>query len=115
MHKPSVRATLASLLLLTAACSQDPAVVELKGQNTYSKNSTGVASGNSYASNNSPPLYSYSHSPTSAPSYTTVTGTTAQTAGIQSVGVHDLAAMAPAAGSPTFNTPMQTSSAPAQK
>jgi len=91
MSKFSPRAGYAALLLVTAACSQPPAMVEMKGQNTYGRNS--------YASN-SAPLYSYAKPSVAAPmpAYTTVAGNTASSAGIQPVGVHELSALSPAAG-----------------
>src|SRR4051812_48686874 len=92
---------LASLLFTTAACTQTPAQIDLRGQNTYGRSG-------SYATNNATPSYpAYSPSGSSSgvngrsQSATIQTGTV-QTAAIQSIGVSDLSPSA--GGKPPRNT-----------
>ena len=70
----------ASLLATVAACTQPAAQIDLKGGDTYGRN--GVING-------AAPI-SYSNNAPS--SYTTTTGTTAQTAAVAPIGVTDLSA-----------------------
>lgn len=78
---------LATLLCTTAACTQEPAVVDLKGHNTYSRDGTSYAA-YAPASGGYDNRSSYS---APAPVYRNVSTRTESTAGVQSIGVSDLA------------------------
>jgi len=110
------RSFFVTLLLLTAACTQPAAQIELKGQNSYNRE------GGSYASNNASSYSSYRPS-AGASSYSAsnnsyVTGSssynapvhTESTAAVSSIGVSDL-------NPPTHNTPAtnKAAAAPATK
>ena len=99
MLRNSLRRAFLVSLLVTTACTQPQAHVELKGQNVYGKNGSQENNSRSYAaySNNSGGSYRPSapvYSSNSAPSYanqTVATAPTQQSATIQSIGVSDLA------------------------
>lgn len=91
----SVRVSAVVTLLLTAACVQSPARIDLKGQNTYGRSG---GSENSYAyakptTSRPSPIYTASNNSSysePAPRYN-VSSETEQTASVQSIGVSDLA------------------------
>ena len=85
------RNLLVSLLLSTAACTQPAAQIDLRGQNSYSRDGS-YSSNASYASNNNASTYS-SYRPSAGSSQTQ------STASVQSIGVSDLSA--PSASTPT--------------
>ena len=82
---------LASVLLI-CACSQNAAPIENKGVYSYNKR----GSGEGYLPGGGAPLYSF-NSP-AAPQSAPKSNATVQSAQVASIGVHDLAALAPAAG-----------------
>lgn len=81
------RSLLVSLLLSTAACTQPAAQIDLRGQNSYTRDGSA-----SYASNSSSSHYS-SYSPSAG------SNQTQSTASVQSIGVSDLSAPKGAASS----------------
>ena len=82
-----VRASLfCSLLLVTTACTQPAAQVELKGQNMYAQNNA-----NGYVSSKPAPAYASNSQSTYVPP-PVYTNTTEQTASVQSITSSDLAA-----------------------
>jgi murein DD-endopeptidase MepM/ murein hydrolase activator NlpD len=108
-HVPLTRLSLlATLLMGMAACTQTPAMVELKGQNTYGPNGS-TTSGNSYASSS----YSSSSrhaSNLSSESIPTVASAPVATVSSSSIGVSDLSAPT-AKGSSSSIVASNTSSA----
>lgn len=113
-RNPFSRFTVLTLLATTAACTQTPAQIDLRGQNTYSRNgSTNTYSGPiaqtapaSYTTASSAPIHSF------APASNTVAN-----ASVGSIGVTDLAppsgvSAAPAARATTTTT-TTVSNAPA--
>jgi murein DD-endopeptidase MepM/ murein hydrolase activator NlpD len=99
------RASLLATLLASAACSQTPAPVDLKGHNIYGRNGA-VETGRAYSENRN---YNYNPSPfyksyEPAPVYSNtpkpvVSQSTTQSAAVQSIGVSDLAPPPKAASS----------------
>ncbi len=93
MSRADVRASLLATLLFTAACTQQPAQIELKGQNNYGRGGSAA-----YAATTLAPVSSVSSG--NAPSYRTpsyaglapaVGNGTQSAARIESIGVSDLA------------------------
>lgn len=90
MSRSFVRVSLSFALLATTACTQPAATVDLKGQNSYTRNGTSEYNTASYsgARNYSAPASSYSRP---APVYSApVPQNTSQSASVQSIGVSDL-------------------------
>jgi murein DD-endopeptidase MepM/ murein hydrolase activator NlpD len=105
MLRKSVRAKLLVSLLLTTACTQPAANVQLKGQNVYSKNGAQENNSRSYAnySNNSsykPSAPAYRSSSSNYANQTVATGPTENSAAVQSIGVSDLAPPSQSAPAP---------------
>lgn len=93
MLRRIARISLITTLLSTAACTQTPAQIELKGQNTYGRNSTNVAA------NVSSPTYGSSFQ--SRPVF--ISNNTESAVKVESIGVSDLAAPKPSAQNDSFS------------
>ncbi len=98
MLRKSVRRALLASLLVTTACTQPAATVQLKGHNIYGKNGAREDNSRSYAaySGNSSRSYSpsapvYSSNTSNYANQAVATGPTENSAAIQSIGVSDLA------------------------
>lgn len=87
MSRSFARGAVAVSLFFTAACSQDPAAVNLRGQNTYGRSATQYASSHSHSK---PAPRSYASSSYSAPVPVAVSSATTQSASVESIGVSDL-------------------------
>lgn len=96
MRRLPVHARFIALLLATSACTQQAAQVDMRGQNTYGRNtSNGYASNNYHsspsASRNASSNYGSSSSSYQPPAvYSNVPQQTEQSASVQSIGVSDL-------------------------
>jgi murein DD-endopeptidase MepM/ murein hydrolase activator NlpD len=107
MPRISVRQALLVSLLVTTACTQPAATVQLKGQNVYSKNGSQENNSHSYAaySSNSSGSYRpsapvYQSSSSNYANQAVATGPTESSAAVQSIGVSDLAPPSQSAPAP---------------
>ncbi len=96
------RNLVATLLLSTAACTQAPAQIDLRGQNSYSRDSASSYASNSSSSNYS--SYSPSSGASSGASQAPISFSTQSSAGVSSIGVSDLTPPSSGAGTPAKNT-----------
>lgn len=99
MLRTSVRVTLLVSLLVSTACTQSPAQISMKGQNTYGR--SGIKENNQYAYNYAPkPAFnastSYGSNHNNFANQQVATGPTQQSASVGSIGVSDLAPPQPA-------------------
>ncbi|MFO0389792.1 MAG: murein hydrolase activator EnvC family protein [Alphaproteobacteria bacterium] len=105
MPRIYVRQALLVSLLVTTACTQPQAHVELKGQNVYGKNGAQENQSRSYASNSNSSGYKpsapvYRSSTSNYANQAVATGPTEKSAAVQSIGVSDLAPPSQSAPAP---------------
>lgn len=117
-HSRLIRSGFITMLLATAACTQSPAQVVLKGQNFYGPDGVVKASPQVYARN-----YSYRTSSAAVPvaqvqasnAAPQVSDQTYQTAAVQSIGVSDLPPPAAAKSAPVKQAEAKPEAKPEEK